>query len=96
MHFLVAETEAICLVLSITAVAVVSTNSSDGTLEFSVDLAQEIPLNLTQRKDRCDESEDVTCSFLIITAESSDLPEGEFQIYFGKRSTRTTFGEHKN
>ena len=86
--------EPICLLLSTATTSVVLANVSDASLVYSVDISQGVPIDLGQRMSSCEQNTDLMCIALIITTDSNNLTEGEFQAFYNGKITRIGYGKN--
>ena len=73
--------------------AVVYAEVSNTSLEFSVDLPRDVPIELVQTMGQCEHDAVLTCISLHITTDSNNLPEGQFRAFYGGKITTISYGK---
>ena len=59
---------------------------SNTSLEFSVDLPRDVPIELVQTMGQCEHKAVLTCISLYITTDSNNLPKDNFGHFMEEKS----------
>ena len=59
-----------------------------------MDISPGVAINLGQRMSSCEQNTDLMCIALIITTDSNNLTEGEFQAFYNGKVTRIEYGKN--